>query len=258
MKDQFDWASRARSVCLVDPAGRVSTPAALALLGVSAPRSNTEGPEVPTERTSGEEIAASQADVQWTNPSTHGQAPATTPAGRLTVLSVVRGPWEVRAVRVEDPAPAAIALRVGAGAVTGTEITSTTSSETADGYASVRTDGVVSTIQAVSAPATGDVRFQDDAAGTPAAVPFLDFPVRTGGWVTMLITMSAEVSPGSGGNARVTTDIRRTDGDFHALVVWPDGVTTKSVLRATAPPGSVPTQPTTMVPPGTDHKGDNK
>jgi len=259
--DDAAWVTPlAQSVCLLDQTGRASHRTGFTPLGVSA--------EPDHRRTV---IAASQAEAHWVDPAPtqfrhgSGYTGQATPAGVMTVLSLLRGPWEVRAIRLNSIRPEARCLRVGGWVMTGNEITSTTSSDAADGYASVSASGLVSSVQAISNPAAGGIRFQDDASplGTPSAVPYLDFPVQTGRWITILVTLSAQVSPepgsklGSGDNARVTADIRSAGNQLQARVIWPDGVDTESQLDLSATLGGAVSYPTiTTVPPGTPCKGD--
>jgi hypothetical protein len=232
----------AQSVCLLDGRGRASHRTGFIPLGATQ--------DTPVG------VAMSRAQAHWVDPAPtqflhgSGYVGESSPAGELTVISLVRGPWEVRAVLVGTASPEAVTLRVGGWAVTGAEIVATTSSEVADGYAAATTPALVSAIRAISHPAAGGITFLDDATplGGPSAVPYLDFPVLTSQWVTQLITLSGQVSPGTpGDNARVAADIRLTGTAAVAHVVWPDGVSTRSVLPPGIPPGW---RPATTAPSG--------
>jgi len=193
-------------------------------------------------------MAASRAHAHWVDPDPtqflhgSGYVGASTPAGIITVLSVVRGPWEVRSAYLDDVSPEAEQLVFGGWALSG----STTDDFTFDagtrhhvteplldnphGIATVRTPRLVSSMAANSC--MGNVTLIDDASPLGiSAIPHLSFPVRTREWVSALITLSGQVSPEKfGENNRIAADISSSESGLNAHIVWPDGVETRTTL----------------------------
>ena len=254
--DEDSWVNPlAQSVCLVDSDGRASHRTGFEFLGAIAAPCHTVG------------MAASRARTHWVDPYPtqflHGSGYVgdAVPAGIITVLSVVRGPWEVRSAYVEEASPEAEELTMGGWAIsagTDEEFTSAAwrtpqtvddATPDDDGYATVHTCTLVSSI---SAPGSvGVVVFIQDASPLGiSAVPTLSFPVRTGQWVSALITLSRQVSPeNSAENTRIAADISSSESGISARVVWPDGVET----RTTLPLGIIK-----LVPPGTSLEGEKQ
>jgi hypothetical protein len=122
---------------------------------------------------------ASVADAHWLDPDTRqfghgsGYTGAATRAGRVTVVSVLSGAAEARGVLVEDPSPDAVTLRLGGWPVTKPDLRST--------------------ITPLTPGATAGVARRDDASplGSPAKVPYLDYPVTPGQWVWVLIELQS-------------------------------------------------------------------
>ncbi len=257
--DSADWVTPlAQSACLIDRRGRASHRTGFTPLGCGL-----QTGQAPVA------WAASRADAHWVDPAPvqahhgSGYTGQATPAGQMTVLSLVRGPWEIRAVHLAEADPGALWLRVGGWAVSGHEIVSTTSDDQTVGVASAEADRLASRIQALSTSAEGGVSFRDKTSplGTPSAVPYLDFPVRTGQWVTMLITLARpgqdSSEPFSGEKARIAADIRSAGHQLRAHVIWPDGRRTDCVIPLSPLAGLVPTGPITpTVPSGTLPKGE--
>ena len=194
-------------------------------------------------------MAASRAHAHWVDPYPkqflHGSGYVgdSTPAGIITVLSVVRGPWEVRSAYVEEASPEAEEMVFGGWALSAAndeDFISVASGtlqmmyepipDDADGYAQVRTGGLNSSMSGVGS--VGGVIFIQDASPLGiSAVPDLSFPVRTGQWVSALITVSRQVSPeNSAENTRIVADISSSESGLSARVVWPDGVETRTTL----------------------------
>jgi len=255
--DPGSWVNPlAQSVCLTDAQGRASHRTGFQFMGAEAE------PSDPDQQVVG--IAASQADAHWVDPNPtqflHGSGYIgdSAPAGRITILSVVRGPWEVRAVHLDSVSPKATGLRIGGWAVAGQEIMSSTSSEDTEGFAAAATEALASSVRTLSVPATGGVLFFEDASplGT-SAVPYLDFPVLTGHWVSALIALNGQVSPRSlGEKVRIAADIRSAESTISAHVVWPDGVDTRSTLLLSTLAGRSPI--TQTVPSGTTLEGEKQ
>ncbi|GAA4935110.1 DUF2264 domain-containing protein [Actinoplanes utahensis] len=188
--DESGWTDPLdQSVVLVDPAGRRSHRTGMRALGVHLQE--------------GVGVGGSITEAHWLEPGPpardHGQGRPgkLRPAGRITVFSLVRGPWEIRLVRVADAAAEAVRLRIGGWPVTGT---------------------LVSALIPVVGDGTPGVSEHDDAGplGGPVRVPWLDFPIGDG-WIAVLTELTtSEIPP------RCHVDIR--GGQVRA--VWPDAVRT--------------------------------
>lgn len=169
-----------QSVVLVDTTGRRSHRTGMRSLGVHADGSG-----------------GSVAEAHWLEPDppgrNHGEGLAgqLRRAGRITVFSLVRGPWEVRLARVADPAPEAVCLRIGGWAAQNGRV-----------------------VPLLGAGTTGDTAF---TGASPLAdrvrVPWAEFPV-TGEWVAALI------DPTESGDCRIELH----QGQIR--VFWPDAVET--------------------------------
>ncbi|GIG25414.1 DUF2264 domain-containing protein [Cellulomonas denverensis] len=198
--DEGSWRHPTdQSAALVDAAERVShragwTPIAPVLAGEVA-------------------VAGSVADAHWIDMPVRqtlhgsgwtGQVQA---AGRLTVLSLVRGPWELRLVRVDelaDPA-AAVTLRL-------------------TGWPTVDDDGLTSTLSPVLGSATASTltRPQVSPMGPGARIPALTYPARPGRWIAAL----TELSRTRAATGPAALDLTGTV----ATVTWPDGAATSTDL----------------------------
>ncbi|GIF04250.1 DUF2264 domain-containing protein [Actinoplanes siamensis] len=151
-------------------------------------------------------LAGSAGPVHWARTGgsgpDHGEGrPATLrPAGHLTVLSLVRGAYEVRLVRVDAVDGAAVRLRVGGWPVT---------------------EGpLISQLAAIRPPASDSgAACHDDAGplGSPVRVPWIDYPPQAGAWTATLIALGAGLPAGPRCAVEIGDDVR---------VTWPDGVTT--------------------------------
>jgi len=221
--DEEGWtAPLEQAVAIVDADGRATHRAAMDLLGAYVEE--------------GVGIAGSSAVAHWIDPqptTTHhgsGRDGAATPAGRITVLSLLRGPWELRLVRVGPVAdgvdPRALTLRIGGWPLVGDAPAVAGGGEQP---VAISAGGRVSTLAPlVGGGVTGVVRRLDASPLGPVAhVPTLSLPVRAGAWVAALVGLS-----GAGSTperpALVTLDER--DGGLDAAVTWPDGVRTSNHL----------------------------
>ncbi|MEU2198478.1 DUF2264 domain-containing protein [Isoptericola sp. NPDC019482] len=223
--DRESWSAPLdQAVVLLDDDGR---PTHRTGMRSTAPRVDGSG-----ERAVG--VAASHGPVHWVDEDESlglgmGHAlgvPGTPrPAGHVRVVSLVRGPWEVRLVRVEHlaPAPGVPALRVGGWPVSGDDA----------GPAEAGAPGAVAAsageVTSVLAPLLGDwecgVDTRPDASPLgPAAVPWASRPAETGVWAAVLLGLSA--APVAEGPARADLDGTRIS------VTWPDGLTTRHDLAS--------------------------
>ena len=252
--DSQSWVNPlAQSVCLTDSRGRTSHRTGFEFLGANTVDIRGDGdPAFGRMTTVG--MAASRAHAHWVDPYPtqflHGSGYVgdATPAGIITMLSVVRGPWEVRSAYVEEASPEAEKLVFGGWALAARSDEDLISDD-ADGYAQVRTDELVSSMSGI--PSVGGVIFLQKASplGT-SAVPDLNFPVRTSEWVSALITLSRQVSQESlGEKNRIAADISSSESEISAHIVWPDGVETRTIL---------PLSITETVPTGTSLEGEKQ
>jgi hypothetical protein len=192
--DESGWTDPTdQSVVLVDPAGRHSHRTGMRTLAVRIDE--------------GVGVAGSTSFAHWLDAGPPGRdhgagrAGKLRPAGRITTFSLVRGPWEIRLVRVDVAAADAVRLRVGGWPVTGS---------------------LVSSLIPVIGDAHPGVSEHDDAGplGSPVRVPWIDFPVTTG-WIAVLVALTTHETP-----PRCRIDI--SGGQVRA--VWPDAVRTHTCI----------------------------
>jgi len=227
--DEESWrAPLDQSVVLVDDAGRATHRAGMRTLTARV-QDDADGRLA---------VAGSVAHAHWLTPATqqqhHGSGYVGTAeqAGTLTVLSLVRGPWELRLVRVDALTPRAPAatlhLRVGGWALAGPDVTQV---PTTDG-AAVAGAKAWSSIRTVTGQAHAGVTRRTGASplGEPALVPWLVFPVQVDAWVAALVELSggdrAPVSEGS-----CTAVLGTAQHGETVSVTWPDGVRTSTRLE---------------------------
>jgi hypothetical protein len=223
--DEAAWtAPLEQSVCLIDSLGRATHRAGMRPLALFA-----EG---------GVAVAASTGQAHWLTAAASqqrhgsGRRGAAEPAGRLTVISLVRSAWEVRGAHIEGlAATRAAALRIGGWAVAaaGEGVTGGEAGGTASAIASG--GGLISWVRALAcagspAPARAGVLERAEASplGEPARVPYLEYPVSPGVWVWTLVGMTrgSEESP--------RAELALTDA---IEVTWPDGEVTTTPLECT-------------------------
>ncbi|GAA1851538.1 DUF2264 domain-containing protein [Myceligenerans crystallogenes] len=183
-------------------------------------------------------VLASVADARWLEAGPagpdHGSgvSGAVTPAGTVTTVSVVRGPWEVRLVRVDalhrrdDGVPPARAVEISGWAVSGHRaVRSGTGDATAN--------GLRSRVVPLSGPLLPGVRTATGATplGAEAAVPFahgmLD-EAAAGTWLAVAIGLGRV--GGAAIAAEPSVDFPGSGPDV--AVHWHDGVRTAVVLPA--------------------------
>jgi len=199
--DDDSWLSPVdQSVSLVDGAGRATHRTGMTTLEVGVVESSAGEAEAG--------VAASRVAAHWVLPATdqpgHGSGAIgdAVGAGVLTVVSVVRGPWELRAVRVDALADgvdaAAVRLRVS-------------------GWPTVAADGLSSTVEPLLGGGSRGATVRDDVSplGEHARVPWVDLPATPGTWAACLVTLRG--GDDDAGPAAVTV---------HGGVLatrWPDG-----------------------------------
>lgn len=155
-------------------------------------------------------VLGSTADAHWIEADLSapdhgsGRPGSSTPAGRITTVSIVRGPWEVRLVRVADAADAATALRIG-GWAAGPGLAST----------------LVPLLGDV-APVCGSATSDDATPLTgPTTTPWLRYAPVPDGWVGAAVHLARTPAVGD-------PQLELTAGQ--AAVTWPDGKRTTATL----------------------------
>jgi hypothetical protein len=232
--DEEGWNNPVdQSVTLVDPAGRATHRTGMRTHAV---RVDGDGPQQVG-------VAGSTADVHWVDVEPghpdHGEGrkgPAT-PAGRVTVYSLVRGPWELRLSRLDALAPAIAAdqvrLRVGGWPIAGDPHAAVAGADV-----TVTGDRLRSRLTALSPDTTAGVAEHADASplGPKLKTPWLQHPARIGTWVIALVELAAAGSP----PARPATASVHTDGQGRLTIraTWPDELHTSTQItedEATTP-----------------------
>ncbi|MDR6592566.1 hypothetical protein J2S66_000950 [Saccharothrix longispora] len=148
-------------------------------------------------------------------------------AGAVTVHSLVRGPWEVRLVRVDDVVQdrPPTALRVSGWAVAGTDVdivsTGSPCARAEDGTRSALT-------VLLGRPTDSGVSVHEDAGplGPVAAVPWVQLPVVRGEWFATLLELVSGAGSWSA-DPEVRLDPGRTTW---VTTRWPDGAQTRTAL----------------------------
>lgn len=226
--DEASWTGPLdQSAVLVDVSGRATHRAGLRALGVRVD--------------DGVGVGASLVDAHWLEPATvqqhHGSGyeGTTTRAGRLRVVSLVRGAWEVRLVRVEAVADSERAatwmLRIAGWPVVGSvdETVHDDVVELRGGDACSRIVALTGTLGSGSTARPGA-----SPLGDPAVVPWLTYAVREGEWSAALI----ELARGARDHTPPVLGLGRRDDV--AEVVWPDGRRTVTDLGLEVSGGSTP------------------
>lgn len=208
--DAESWTSPLdQSVVLLDADGRATHragfgPPAVERVEAAPSSTGSGGPG------SAAAVLASTADSHWidVDPTApdygSGRPGRSTPAGRITTVSVVRGAWEVRLVRVSDSSAGAVALRIG-------------------GWAAG--PGLVSTLVPLLgnvAPVCGETTSEDATplAG-PATTPWSRYAQVPDGWTAVGIYLAR--TPASGRPRLALTAGQVT-------VTWTDGEQTSVTL----------------------------
>ncbi|GAA0487932.1 DUF2264 domain-containing protein [Microbacterium aurantiacum] len=227
-----------QSVTLVDRRGRATHRAAMQLLGV----------EVQGHGDARVGVASSLCRPHWITPvrsaAQHGSglAGAVEVAGTMLVHSIVRGPWEVRLVRLTEPAATTEPrqLRIGGWALAADAVEQALLPAGADAgsgawaFAGDRRSG----IRALSDGAVPafDVRADASPLGPEAVVPTLTFAARAEHWYAVLIELTGRSSRSWGTVGSAVVD----DAQTSVAVTWPDGTATTSRLThpGVAPPAN--------------------
>jgi hypothetical protein len=173
-------------------------------------------------------VGASTGPVHWVDAGAggpdHGEGrpgPAR-PAARITVVSLLRGAWEIRLCRLDDLKAhgdqVGWRLRVGGWPVTA---------------------GLTCRVVSLLGDGAAGVTVHEDAGplGSPVRVSWLDHAVRPGTWVAALIELSAGDAPPELSACRVELDAVDGSG-LDVRVEWPDRVRTRTRIDPRTPTGS--------------------
>lgn len=230
--DEEGWTSPLeQSVVLLDPTGRPTHRSGMRTLAV-------EIQDVGASRIG---VAASVAAAHWLDfaavQAHHGSgyAGVVTPAASVTVVSLVRGAWEVRLVRVDAIADgqdaATVRLRVGGWAVSGVSAAPTA----VLGGAAATTNRVASLIRAVIGEPTDEgttSRAGASPLGPISVVPWLAFGVRAGAWIAALVELTGIDGPLLEPTCTAVLDLDGPGGGV--TVTWPDNIRTRTPLSLTS------------------------
>jgi hypothetical protein len=209
-----------QSVALVDHVGRVTHRAALEPRGVAVE--------------DGVGYAASTWLAHLLDPEPRqighgsGLVGAATVLGRVTVQSIVRGPWELRIVWVgeleTDIDASKLRLRIGGWPVAAGVPVDQRSDEAS---ATASASGLSSSLSAVTGRAAFAVATRIDASplGGQVAVPVAEFAVPEHEHIAVLLGLGRTTS---GGPARLELEAAR--GALEVSVAWPDGIDTTARL----------------------------
>ena len=232
--DQESWRSPLdQSVVLLDAEGRAThrTGMRLTTLQVEGTGPDTVG------------IAASAGSVHWLEPDDvqqhHGSGYSGTmsAAAEVTVVSLVRGAWEVRLVKVDPldvtPDPSGLRLRIGGWPIAASTVTERLTDHGAEVVTATPPRGSrLEVLRGVAEPGTVH-RHDASPLGVEAEVPYLTFGVRPGEWVAALLELR-----GSHEIAQATVpavELETTPSPrVRCRATWPDGVTTTIDLSSEA------------------------
>jgi hypothetical protein len=225
--DDRSWRSPLdQSVCLVDESGDAT---------------HRSGMHVHELRVDGRDkdavgVAVSESRVRWVAAGEaqqrHGSGftGLAVEAGTITVVSLVRGAYEVRLACVTDLTDAgrgrAIGLRISGWALADAgPIVVTVRSEPRT-VAEAKTARLVSRVYAPTTDATASISsvYEASPLGPTAVVPWLLNPVEEGAWVCAMVEL-AGFGPW-GGDAPGLPEAASFDADMHGndvAVTWPDG-----------------------------------
>jgi len=235
--DERSWRSPLdQSVCLVDAMGNATHRSGMLVreLRIDGGGDDAVG------------VAVSESRVRWVATDDaqqrHGSGftGRAVEAGTITVISLVRGAYEVRLACVTDLTDAgrerAIGLRIAGWPIADAGPVAATVIPTPRPVAVAKTDRLVSRVYASTTGATASLTsvFEASPLGRTAVVPWLLNPVRVGVWVCAMVELSG-VGPW-GGSAPGLSAVASFDAEMqgHDVAVrWPDG--TRSVTRVTQP-----------------------
>jgi len=163
-------------------------------------------------------VAASTSDVHWVRADPgqmdygEGRKGEPVPAGRITVVSLVRGASEMRLSRVDGLAggvdPGAVRLRVGGWPAAGD-----VKAVVAQGSVTLTgTDGLRCVVTGAHAHGYQERKENGSPLGPTTHIPYLEYEVRVGAWIATLVELSR--------------------GENTAPVDWPDQASINTLLES--------------------------
>ncbi|MFF1876944.1 DUF2264 domain-containing protein [Leifsonia sp. NPDC058230] len=171
-------------------------------------------------------VGASVADAHWIDPAEvqihHGSGitGATTPAGRILTVSLVRGPWEVRLVHVDGVDSRARTLRIGGWPLASDTGVAVSADASLARVAVARGEGELeSSVRLIVGSGTAAIVERSDASplGSAASVPVIEQDAAAlDEWTVVLLTLDA-AKAGAPEHAAVAFE------DGQVAVTWPDG-----------------------------------
>lgn len=201
-----------------------------------------------------------------------GRSGRSEPAGRLTVYSLVRGPWELRLSRIDDVPEeldlSALRLRIagwavagdGSVEVSGVACAAASGAGLTSSLRSVPIDNAAYNIDdranAMGNPVNGAALVANDAGvavhedagplGSPTRVPWLDHAVRPGVWIAALVELSGSRTDQDLGDQNSTdqdrgacrVSLHRVEQALSVRVEWPDRLSTVTHLSTRTRRGS--------------------
>ncbi|MDR2723506.1 MAG: DUF2264 domain-containing protein [Cellulomonadaceae bacterium] len=206
--DENAWGNPSdNSIGLVDGKGRVTHRTGFTPLGAQV-ITDTAGISVG--------VAASRGSVRWLNrhdddqfDSGRGWTGDFTEAGHLSMVSLVRGTWEVRLARVDSLTAAA--QEAASATPEGLRLSMS-------GYPTVAGDGLRSTVQAVG-PGVD--------TSTAGLLPSVNYPAVVGQWAAAVVLLERDNQPSAAASPAV---VQVDDTAATVAVTWPDGLTTTTAL----------------------------
>ncbi|WP_222851721.1 DUF2264 domain-containing protein [Phytoactinopolyspora mesophila] len=199
-------------------------------------------------------VGASVARARWVSADHEqrdhgsGRPGETRDAAAITVVSILRGSWEVRCVRVDSlpDQPGAVSLaqrlRIGGWALADQiSVQSVADEPPARPGARVRRASLESVISAGDGFDEAGVHTDDDASplGTHSATPWVAGPVLPGQWRSVVVGLWGEPEPGDGSALQREPTIVLDSERAHIRIGWPDEQWTEVELPP-APVENVP------------------
>jgi hypothetical protein len=228
-----DWQRPVdQSVVLLDAAGRATHRAGMRTVGVAAVEDGVAA------------VGASVARVHWVTETPgqrdhgSGRTGIVEDVAAVTTVSILRGAWEVRCVRV-DPLPdapevfaAATRVRVGGWPLAGAEQPTVLID---DGTVRVRTQRAESVVAAVAGFDAAGADESEDAGplGENAAMPWVAGPVVPGRWYAAVVGLIGQPVGRPAPDPRSPPDLA-WPADDSVAVTWPDGESVTVPMPAVA------------------------
>lgn len=232
--DETSWVRPlSQSVCLVDADGDATHRTGMRTLEL----------RVDGNAESAVGVAASVSRVRWVEAADaqirHGAGftGEAVEAGTITVVSLVRGAYEVRLARVSELTDAgrerAIGLRLGGWSVADDGAIDVSIDDSGSPTASARSDRVVSRIYASTPDAKASTTSVLEASplGRTVIVPWLLLPLQEHGWESAMIELSG-LAPRNSPHPEIPA-VASFDAEVRGnavSVTWPDGACTETLL----------------------------